>query len=110
MIYRYECGEHGEFEAVSTIEGRHDMRCPKCGRKAKKLIVPLAGILPDITPEYYWGLKKFIRSRRELNEEVKRRGLYCYGNDYKAADAPDPKETKEMQEENRAARAACRRD
>ena len=37
-LYEYECSEHGEFEAIHSMNDKAPIFCPKCGGAAKKLI------------------------------------------------------------------------
>ncbi len=37
-IYEYECEYCGEFEKILPIPGEDELDCPKCGRKAKRIL------------------------------------------------------------------------
>ncbi|MDD5730815.1 MAG: zinc ribbon domain-containing protein [Candidatus Omnitrophica bacterium] len=44
--YDYECTECGhKFEAFQSITEKHLTKCPKCGKKLKRLIGSGAGII-----------------------------------------------------------------
>jgi putative FmdB family regulatory protein len=38
VLYRYQCDEHGNFEAFAEMDKRHEVDCPECGKRAQKLI------------------------------------------------------------------------
>ena len=39
-LYDYQCPEHGQFDVLLKIsELRPTFKCPKCGRKSKRIVV-----------------------------------------------------------------------
>lgn len=52
MLYRYNCPEHGEFEAFNTIDNRHNMFCPICDLDAEYMIAAPRIKLEGITGHF----------------------------------------------------------
>ena len=82
-IYEFECSRHGGFTEFASVEGRHSVRCPKCGRLAKKVMSIPAAVISDwpIGGRYVSGAAKysgdpdgFCPSRSDAIEKIKRRG------------------------------------
>lgn len=80
-VYLYECRDCGKFEAYRTIEERGRAQCPTCKKRARKL--PFAStieITPEFKAEWYYPFGKFIGSRYERSEEMKRTGAWEPGD------------------------------
>jgi len=78
-IWDFECKKCGNiFEEVSKISDSDNIRCPKCQGETKKVWLQLNKLAYKKFPEGFWndlGPKPvYISSRRQLREEVKKRG------------------------------------
>jgi len=75
-LYDYKCEKCNRyFEAFNTVENRHNMECPQCQSKAKKVLSTALRVTSF--PEGWWtdvGHKPiYIRSASQLAEECKKR-------------------------------------
>lgn len=52
ILYRYNCIEHGEFEAFNTIAKRDNMACPKCGKDTQYMVAAPRVKLEGITGHF----------------------------------------------------------
>ena len=79
-LYDYECGCGEIFEAFNSIEDKDFAVCPKCGRKARMVILQAKR---DWTHriEGWWrdfdDKPVYVRDKSHLRELCKRYGVYA---------------------------------
>jgi len=80
-VYSYECKDCGEFDAYRRVDDRANADCPTCKKPARKVpFVRQTQITPEFKAEWYYPFGKFIGSRRERLEEMKRTGAWEPGD------------------------------
>lgn len=78
MIYDYECTQCGhKFEALNSVENRHNMKCIKCEGECVKLISNgKSPALHTFTPGYWHHIDSkpiWIKSPEHLKQECLKR-------------------------------------
>lgn len=61
ILYRYNCIEHGEFEALNTIEKRELMFCPMCDLDAQYMVAAPRVKLEGVTGDFPTAADKWTK-------------------------------------------------
>jgi putative FmdB family regulatory protein len=69
--YEYECisGKH-KFEVLQSITAKPKIKCPKCGKKLKKLISSTGGFIFKGAGFYATDYKKATKSANSVSTEA----------------------------------------
>ena len=83
MVYPYLCKGCGEFDVVKPAsESAKKEKCPKCRKQAQRLYVGALFIGTAVeNAEFNPGLGVVTKSKRDREEQAKRRGLVEVGNE-----------------------------
>lgn len=75
MIYAFRCEKHGEFEGwFNPKVPPRSAPCPMCGAMSRR-VYSLAGVIvemPGFKEGYDVGLDRYIKSKRQYRDEIKR--------------------------------------
>lgn len=75
MIYTFKCKEHREFEIRQGMMDEHKAYCPKCGRLAQRVYLPIIHYWPDVL----WNKDGSKQSPDELPPVPNDKGKWTHG-------------------------------